>query len=260
MTLRPRIIPCLLVSGGGLVKTVRFAEPTYVGDPVNAVRIYNEKRVDELIVLDIDATANGRSPDLELIANLAVECRMPLCYGGGVSTPEQVEAIVALGVEKVAIGSAIHRNPGLIARAWPRVGRQTLVAVLDVRRISPDRYEVFYQNGRVPSGIEVQELARRCAGEGAGELVISSIDRDGTMEGYDVHLAERVRSVVDIPLTFIGGASSLQDMRALFDRLGVIGAAAGSMFVFKGPRRAVLITYPRPAEKVALVGALARPA
>jgi cyclase len=254
MTLRPRIIPCLLIHKRGLVKTVKFGNPKYVGDPLNAVRIYNEKWVDEIMVLDIDATAERRSPDLGLIAKLAFECRMPLCYGGGVSTPDQIEAIVSLGVEKVAIGSAIIRQPGLLAQAWPRVGRQTLVAVLDVRRIDGTNYEVFVENGRVATGLDPRHLARRCADDGAGEIVVNMIDRDGTMEGYDLELAATIREAVDIPLTFVGGAGSLQDIRHLVDRVGVVGAAAGSLFVFKGPHRAVLITYPRPAEKAALWG------
>jgi cyclase len=249
--LRPRIIPCLLVHGAGLVKTVRFAEPKYVGDPLNAVRIFNEKQVDELIVLDIDATAAGREPNLDLIERLATECRMPLCYGGGVTTPEQIERIVSLGVEKVALGSALVRRTGLLAEAARSVGRQSLVAVVDVgRRASGE--EVFVENGRCATGMQPVEFARRCADDGAGEILVNSIDRDGTMQGYDLELARRVRAAVTIPMTVLGGAGSLDHVSDLIRECGVVGAAAGSLFVFKGPRRAVLLNYPRPEVKAHL--------
>ena len=249
--LRPRIIPCLLVQRGGLVKTRKFADPTYVGDPLNAVRIFNEKQVDELIVLEIDATSNQRPPNLSLIERLAAECRMPLCYGGGVTRPEEVENIVARGVEKVAIASALLSRPGLLAEASRRVGQQSLVAVLDVRRVN-DRYELFAQNGKVATGIEAVAFARQCVAEGAGEIVVNSIDRDGTMEGYDLEIVARIREAVNTPLTVVGGAGSLQDIRTLIERFGILGAAAGSLFVFKGPRRAVLINYPRMEDRIGL--------
>jgi cyclase len=248
--LRARIIPCLLIQKGGLVKTTRFGAPKYVGDPLNAVRIFNEKQVDELIVVDIEATACQREPDYDLIANLAAECRMPLCYGGGVKTVEQIERIVALGVEKVGLGSAAACEPSLIERAAQRVGSQSIVAVMDVKKSGLlGRYEVFTHNGANKLSCNPVEMACQMAALGAGEILLNSIDRDGTMKGYDLALIDAVRDAVRLPMTVLGGAGSLSDMRGLVDRYGVIGAAAGSLFVFKGKYRAVLIQYPQPAEK-----------
>ncbi|HPX82068.1 MAG TPA: AglZ/HisF2 family acetamidino modification protein [Syntrophales bacterium] len=252
--LRPRLIPCLLVQNGGLVKTVQFADPKYVGDPINAVRIFNEKEVDELIVLDIDATAQGREPDYNRIRNLAAECRMPLCYGGGVKTVEQVERIISLGVEKVALSVAAVADPTLVARAAEVVGSQSVVAVLDVKKSGwRGKYEVFTHNATNKSGRDPVEFAREMAAQGAGEIVVNSIDRDGTMKGYDFDLIREVRDVVRLPLTVLGGAGSLKDIESLIKTFGIIGAAAGSLFVFKGVYRAVLINYPSRAEKDALI-------
>jgi cyclase len=250
--LRPRIIPCLLVKNKGLVKTVRFAEPKYVGDPINAVRIFNEKEVDELMVVDIDATAENREPDYALIQHLAAECRMPLCYGGGVKTSEQVERIVALGVEKVAVSSALLEQPEVISQASASVGAQSLVAVLDVRQPRPGKYEVYTHNARRATGKTPVELAQRAQQLGAGEIVLNSIDNDGCMKGYDLKLVEQVRGAINLPLTCLGGAGSLKHIKELIDAYGAIGAAAGSLFVFKGIYRAVLINYPDRAAKDAL--------
>lgn len=251
--LRPRIIPCLLVQGKGLVKTVAFKEPRYVGDPINAVRIFNEKEVDELVVLDIDVTVQGREPDYGLIRNLAAECRMPLCYGGGIKSIEQIQRIISLGVEKVMIGAAAVENPALIAQAAKRIGSQSVVVVMDVRHASgPSNYELFTHNGAKLTGISPKDFAATVTALGAGEVVVNSIDRDGTMHGYDLDLVAQVRGATSRPLTVLGGAGSLADIGALFARFGVIGAAAGSLFVFKGIYRAVLINYPRREEKDAL--------
>ena len=251
--LRARVIPCLLVRNGGLVKTTRFGDPKYVGDPLNAVRIFNEKQVDELIVVDIDATVAGREPDYGLIANLAAECRMPLCYGGGVKTVEQIERIVALGVEKVALGAAAAYQPNLIEQSAQRVGSQSIVAVMDVKKSGLlGRYEVFTHNGTKNVGRNPVEMACLFAALGAGEILLNSVDRDGTVKGYDLALIDSVRNAVRLPMTVLGGAGSLDDMRELVDRYGAIGAAAGSLFVFKGKYRAVLIQYPQPAEKDSL--------
>ena len=251
--LRPRVIPCLLVKGGGLIKTTRFAAPKYVGDPINAVRIFNEKEVDELIVLDIDATVRGREPDYTMIRNLAAECRMPLCYGGGVKTVEQAAKIVGMGVEKVAVSSAAVEDPDLIGSMARVVGGQSVVVVIDVRRGSRDAYDVWTHNGTRRAGREAARLARAMERQGAGEIVVNSIDNDGMMKGYDLELVSAVRNEVSLPLTALGGVGSLAHVRALVDRFGLIGAAAGSLFVFKGVYRAVLINYPSRAEKDALV-------
>ncbi len=249
--LRPRVIPCLLVRQGGLVKTVQFSDAKYVGDPLNAVRLFNEKEVDEIMVVDIDARVQNREPDFGLIAKLAGECRMPLCYGGGVSSADQVERIVALGVEKVAISSAAISDPLLVPEAVRRVGSQSIVVVLDVKKtgLLSKRYEVFTHNGGRSTGLSAVELARRAESLGAGELIINSIDRDGTLKGYDFDLIDPIREAVSLPITVLGGAGSHDDIAALIGRYGIIGAAAGSVFVFKGKYRAVLIQYPGRIDK-----------
>ena len=251
--LRPRIIPCLLVKNGGLVKTVQFGSPKYVGDPINAVRIFNEKEVDELIVVDIDATAQNREPDYCLIKNLAAECRMPLCYGGGVKTVEQVEKIISLGVEKVAISSATVDKPELISRIAGVVGSQSVVVVMDVKKNPLNgKYEIWTHNGGNPTGKCPIEFARKMENLGAGEVVINSIDNDGVMKGYDLNLVNIIRESISLPVTVLGGAGSLKDIGELIKMFGIIGAAAGSLFVFKGIYRAVLINYPSRFEKDAL--------
>jgi cyclase len=252
--LRPRIIPCLLVHKGGLVKTVGFDKPKYVGDPLNAVRIFNEKEVDELMVLDIDATRQQRVPDYNLIAKLAAECRMPLAYGGGVHTVEQFERLISLGVEKVAASAAAVADLGLITRAAERVGGQSVVVVVDVRKKGKG-YEAFTHNGTRATGLDAVDFARRAEAAGVGEIVVNSIDRDGQMKGYDLDLVRLVRNAVSCPLTVLGGAGSLADVGALVGEFGTIGAAAGSVFVFKGVYRAVLINYPARKDKDALVAA-----
>ena len=253
--LRPRIIPCLLVHQGGLVKTQGFKDPKYVGDPINAVRIFNEKEADELMVLDIDATAKGIEPDFCLIAKLAAECRMPLCYGGGVTTAEQAARIVDMGVEKVAISAAAIANPSLLTEMAGAVGRQSVVAVLDVRKRSgffAKGYEVCTHNALTAHKFDPVTLAQQLQIAGAGEIVINSVERDGQMQGYDLDLAEQVKQALNVPVTFLGGAGSLEHIGDLVSRLGVVGAAAGSLFVFKGKYRAVLINYPTPAQKIQL--------
>lgn len=251
--LRPRIIPCLLIHNGGLVKTIQFGNPKYVGDPLNAVRIFNEKETDELMVLDIDASRLGRAPDETLVAHLASECRMPLCYGGGVKTVDQFERLIALGVEKIAVSSAAVDDPELITRAAERVGSQSVVVVIDVKATGQlRRPEVVTLNATQRTGLEPVAFARKLQELGVGEIVLNSVDRDGTMRGYDLDLIERVRRSVSVPLSVIGGAGSLDDIRGLVQRYPVIGAAAGSLFVFKGKYRAVLINYPGRGERDAL--------
>lgn len=253
--LRPRIIPCLLVHRGGLVKTQGFKDMKYVGDPINAVRIFNEKEADELMVLDIDATVNKVAPDFGLIAKLAAECRMPLCYGGGVTTAEQATRIIDMGVEKVAVSAAAIANPPLLTEMATAVGRQSVVAVLDVRKrtgLFAKGYEVCTHNAKIAHKLDPVNLAKQLQEAGAGEIVINSVDRDGLMQGYDLDLAAQVKGALNVPVTFLGGAGSLEHLGELIGRLGVVGAAAGSLFVFKGKYRAVLINYPTPAQKIEL--------
>jgi cyclase len=244
----------LLVHNGGLVKTRQFREPKYVGDPINAVRIFNEKEVDELIVVDIDATRLGREPDYSLIAKLANECRMPLCYGGGVRDEKQVDRIISLGVEKVSLSAAAIRDPALIARSATRVGSQSIIVTIDVRlHERTKRYEVLTDNATATVNMSALEVAERAQAEGAGEIVINSIDRDGMMQGYDLKLIAALREKIGIPVTALGGAGSLADIETLVRQEQIIGAAAGSLFVFKGKYRAVLISYPNRSEKDALL-------
>lgn len=251
--LRPRIIPCLLIHEGGLVKTTNFKDPKYVGDPINAVKIFNEKESDELVVLDIDATVNGAEPDFALIEHLAAECRMPLCYGGGVRTAVHAKRIIGLGVEKVAISAAAIERPELIAEIAAEIGSQSVVVVLDVRKKMLGGYELRTRNAKHAHKLDPIEFAQEAVRRGAGEIVVNSIDLDGTMRGYDLKLARRIRDAVRVPVTFLGGAGSLADLEALIREVGVVGASAGSLFVFKGAYRAVLINYPNPDAKEQMV-------
>jgi cyclase len=251
------VIPCLLVKNGGLVKTVGFEKPKYVGDPINAVRIFNEKAVDEIFVADIDASVLGKEPDYGLIKKLALECRMPLCYGGGVRSVEQAERLISMGVEKVALSSAALADPSLVTRMATVVGGQSVVTVLDVRRDKKGAPFVFTHNGRRRTDLRVTDAAKLMADSGAGEIVVNSIDNDGAMKGYDLPLIADVLAAVSVPVTALGGAGSLAHIQALIERFGIVGAAAGSLFVFKGVYRAVLINYPSRAEKDALMAGLA---
>jgi cyclase len=254
--LRPRIIPCLLVHEGGLVKTVGFKEPKYVGDPINAVKIFNEKEADELIILDIDATVEAREPNFRLIAQFAAESRMPLCYGGGVKTVAQAKRIIGLGVEKVALSSLALTEPKFVTAIAEAIGSQSVVVVLDVKKRSFGRdHEVWTHNATKSTGRSAVEMAREAAALGAGEIVINSIDNDGRMEGYDLDLASRIRESIKLPMTVLGGAGSLADIGELISRCGVVGASAGSLFVFKGAYRAVLISYPTQAQREDLIRA-----
>jgi cyclase len=227
-------------------------DPKYVGDPINAVRIFNEKEADELMVLDIDATVKNVAPNFELIAKLAAECRMPLCYGGGVTTVEQAARIIDMGVEKVAVSAAAIANPGLLTQMADAVGRQSVVAVIDMRKrtgLFAKGYEVCTHNGKISHKVDPVSLAKHLQDAGAGEIVVNSVDQDGQMQGYDLELATQFKHALKVPLTFLGGAGSLDHLSDLMINLGVVGAAAGSLFVFKGKYRAVLINYPTPQLK-----------
>lgn len=252
--LRPRIIPCLLVHNKGLVKTVQFKNPKYVGDPLNAVKIFNEKEADELMLIDIDASVNGNEPDYQLIKNIAAECRMPLCYGGGVKTVEQAQKIINLGAEKVALSSALVDDIGLVAKIGSVIGNQSVVAVIDVKKKGLfKKQEVHIHNSNKSTGLDPVDLAIELSNNGVGEIVINSVDHDGIMKGYDYGLIEKIKSQVNIPVTALGGAGSLDDIEQLIRKFGVIGAAAGSLFVFKGVYKAVLINYPNPEQKLDLI-------
>lgn len=247
--LRPRIIPSLLLHDKGLVKTVNFKSPKYVGDPINAVRIFNEKQVDELAFFDIDATVLGKEPDYVLIEKLANQSRMPLCYGGGVQTVEQAQKIFSLGIEKIALSSAVIKNPQLVTQIADRVGSQSVIVVLDIKKKLLGGYEVYTHNGKRSTGINPVKFAKELEQLGAGEIILNSIDQDGVMKGFDMILIDKIAENISIPLTVLGGAGSLNDIEKVIDKHGVIGVAVGSLFVFKGPYKAVLINYPTQSEK-----------
>ena len=247
--LRPRIIPSLLIQDNGLVKTVNFKNGKYVGDPINAVRIFNEKEVDELAIFDIDATAKGLEPNYSLIERIANQSRMPLCYGGGVKTVEQAQKIFGLGIEKIALSSAVLHNPELITQIANRVGAQSVIVVLDVKKKLFGGYEVYTHNGKKSTGINPFDFAEKAQRLGAGEIIINSIDQDGVMKGFDMNLIDKVRDKISLPLTVLGGAGELQHIQQVIHKHGVIGVAAGSLFVFKGVYKAVLINYPEKGEK-----------
>jgi len=248
--LRSRIIPCLLIQNKGLVKTVNFKDPKYVGDPINAVKIFNEKEVDELIVLDIDATRENREPNLEMIKNLADECRMPFCYGGGITTVEQARKIINLGVEKIALSYSALNNINLCQEIGSIIGNQSVVVVIDVKKKKIfGGYDIYTHNGTKRSDWKLEDLIAQLEKIGVGELVINSIDNDGAMQDYDLSLIENIRSKCSMPITALGGAGILDDVNKLIKKFKIIGAAAGSLFVFKGKYRAVLINYPNREER-----------
>jgi cyclase len=240
----PRVIPVLLLADGGLVKTVRFREPRYVGDPINAVRIFNDKQVDELVVLDIGATVEGRPPDFDAIAEIVSEAFMPVAYGGGVRDVGTATRLVQLGVEKVVVNAAALECPDDVAAIADRLGRSTLVVSIDARRRAGGGHDVVARRATVATGLDAVAHARAAAGLGAGEIVVTSVDRDGTFEGYDLDLVRSVTAAVDVPVIACGGAGSLDDLASVVRDGGAAAAAAGSLFVFHGRHRAVLITYP----------------
>jgi cyclase len=235
------------------VKSTKFKDYKYVGDPINAVKIFNEKEVDEIIIVDIDASVNGNEPDYRLIEKLAYECRMPLCYGGGIKTAKQAQRIFALGVEKISISSIAVQNPEIITEIANVVGNQSVVVVLDVKKKLFGGYEIYTHNGTKKTGIDPVEFVQKIEKLGAGEIVINSIDNDGTMKGYDLNLLDLIRDKISLPLTVLGGAGNMNHIGEVIAKHGIIGVAAGSNFIFKGKYRAVLINYPTVKEKIDLI-------
>lgn len=242
--LRKRIIPCLLLSRGGLVKTVKFKDPTYVGDPINAIRIFNDKAVDELVLLDIKATIEGRGPPLDKLRDIVDECFMPLAYGGGIRSLDDARAVLSIGVEKVVLNTAAAATPELVTRIADEFGAQAVVASIDVRGKLFGGYECVTAGATRKTGTDPVTLARRLVAAGAGEVLLTSVDRDGTMSGYDNELTASVAAAVDVPVIANGGAGSVEHLRQVLTGGQASAASAGSLFVFTGPHRAVLITYP----------------
>jgi imidazole glycerol-phosphate synthase subunit HisF len=246
--LRPRVIPCLLLQGRRVVKTVKFREAKYVGDPVNAVRIFSEKEVDELAILDIDASIKNQPPDLALITEIASECFMPLAYGGGIKTVEQIRQIFYAGVEKVVINSEAALRPQFIREAAETFGSQSIIVSIDVHKTLLGGYELRSHGGRTRLPQALVEFATLMAEQGAGEILLNSIDRDGTMAGYDIPLIKRVSTAVTVPVIAAGGAGCVEDLRRGLKEGGASAVAAGSLFVFHGKHRAVLMSYPADEE------------
>lgn len=240
----PRIVVCLLLDGAGLVKTRRFEKPAYIGDPVNTVRILNSKKVDELVVLDITATQQGRSPSFALLEDIVTECTMPLAYGGGIHDLRQVERLIGLGIEKICVNEAALKTPHLIEEAARYFGSQSVLASVDVKGRMLGRHEVFARRGKASTGLDPVAFARRLESCGVGEILIQSIDRDGTYKGYDTKILREVAAAVHVPVMALGGAGSLTEMVSLQQTTKVAAAAAGSLFVYFGNERGILPNWP----------------
>jgi len=243
-----RIIPCLLLRNNGLVKTVRFKDSTYIGDPINTVKIFNEKEVDEIFFLDIDATKLKKEPPYELIHNIASECFMPFAYGGGIHSLKQIERIIKSGAEKVIINSEAFLNEDFLREAVQQFGSSTIAVSIDVKKEFFKGNVVYIKGGTQSTGITPVEYAKRIENDGAGEILINSIDRDGVMQGYDIELIKNVSSAIRMPIIACGGAGKLSDFGMAVREGGASAAAAGSFFIFHGKRKAVLITYPSYTE------------
>jgi imidazole glycerol-phosphate synthase subunit HisF len=246
--LRVRVMPCLLLRGWGLVKTVKFNNPNYVGDPINAVRIYNEKEVDELIFLDITATPESKDPPFQMISEIAGECFMPFTYGGGVRTIEEIRTIFSLGVEKVAINSYGVENPTFIRAAADLFGSQSIIVSIDVKKNLRGKYRVYTHGGRKATNLDPVQLAVQMEQAGAGEILLTSIDRDGTMEGYDIELIRNVSKALNIPLIACGGAGTVEHLAEAVKVGRASAVATGSMVVYQGKNRGVLIKFPTKME------------
>jgi cyclase len=240
--LRRRIIPALLMRDGGLVKTEKFSKERYIGDPINAVKIFNEKEVDELCLLDIGATTEGRSPAYEQINEIVSEAFMPIGYGGGINSMAYVEQLFKIGVEKVIMNTAAFENENLVKEAASVFGNQSIVVSIDIKKDIWGQYRIYTRSGKSKHKIDIITAVKKMQDLGAGEIILNNIDRDGTMQGYDLDPINKVAKVIDVPLVALGGASSLNDLIAAIQN-GATAVAAGSMFVFQGVHKAVLISY-----------------
>ena len=241
---RPRAIPCLLLRGNGLVKTRKFRNPVYLGDPVNAIRIFSEKEVDELIILDIDATVEKRDPNYDLIAEMAGEAFMPVAYGGGIHCISQIRRLIRSGIEKIVINTAATQSTNIITEAANIFGSQAVVAAVDIKKSLFGRYKVVSHAGTLEVDIELDEYIQLLVESGAGEIFLNSVDCDGVMEGYDLTLIKKVSQRVNVPIIASGGAGKIEDMSLAISEGGASAVAAGSLFVFYGKHKAVLMNYP----------------
>ena len=241
----PRIIPCLLYQNGGLVKTINFINPTYIGDPINAVKIYNEMEADELIFLDIEASSKNSPPNLNLIKEIANEAFMPVCYGGGIMDIDTISKIINIGIEKVSLNTIVLNNPKLIETAASKFGSQSIVVCIDIKKNIFGEYEVFTNNGKIKSKTSLIQHLKNINNMGAGEIVVNNIDRDGKMIGFDLELLNFFRPLTNLPLIALGGAGNLNDLKEAVTIGKVDAVAAGSIFVYYGRLNGILINYPR---------------
>lgn len=247
--LQKRVIPCLLLHKGGLYKTEKFKKPTYIGDPINAIKIFNEKEVDELMFLDIDASVQNAEPNYKMIEDIASECFMPLCYGGGVKNIEQMKKIYALGVEKVSLSSQAVLKSNLIKEASDIFGNQSVIVTVDIKKDFWGKQKVFINNGKKNTKLNPVDFIKQVETLGAGEIVINLVDNDGVMKGYDIELMKEIKSNTNLPVIALGGAGNLNHIKEVFQSSHVDAVACGSMFVYQGSLKGVLISYP-PYQKI----------
>jgi cyclase len=245
--LKNRVIPCLLLKNTGLVKTLKFKDPKYVGDPINAIRIFNDKEVDELMVLDISASKERKEPNYSLIEQFASECFMPLCYGGGINTLEQAKTIFSLGVEKVCLQTAVINDFSIVSKLAEMYGNQSILVSIDVKKNILGQYKIYSSSTGKVIETDWKKYLIKAINSGAGEIVINAVDKDGTMAGMDLKLIEEACNIASVPIIAVGGAGSLLDIKKAVNA-GASAVSAGAFFVFHGPHRAVLITYPNYSE------------
>jgi len=252
--LKTRVIPVLLLHNKGLVKSVKFKSPKYVGDPINAIKIFNEKEVDELIFLDIDASKENREPDFTLIEDFASECFMPLCYGGGITHIDQIKKLFTLGIEKVSLNISALNTPKLIVEAVEIFGSQSIVVSIDIKRSLFGKYQIYNHVTKKSLKQNYIEYLKEIEKLGAGEILVNSVDLDGTQLGYNVELLKSIVDSVNIPVIACGGAGKLEDFKEVKEKANISAVSAGSFFVFQGKHNAVLITYPKYQELEQLFG------
>lgn len=248
-----RVIPVLLLKNSGLYKSVKFKDQRYIGDPINAIKIFNEKEVDELVFLDIQASINKQEPNYQVLSDIASECFMPLCYGGGIKSVRQIEKILYAGVEKVSLNTAAFENPKLIEEAAKEFGSSTIVVSVDIKKSILSGTRVYTKSGSFKTKMKPVDFAIEMENRGAGEILLNSIDSDGMMNGYDIELIQSIAQKVSIPVIACGGAGSIQHMHEAVHLGQASAVAAGSFFVFQGKHKAVLITYPKKEDLSKLI-------